>query len=104
MINGELTSDKELWADEVAKFGAHRFNDDANDFQNQASRLETLQTVSQNEVLDGIFVPTLDMFNVLSCRTRMKEGTCAGVDTAPPEVYRALPCYVVYKIFEQYFC
>ena len=58
-----------------------------------------LAAVSRNVVLDGRQAPALRMFDVVSGRARLRCGTAAGADGGPPEIYRALPYYLVYKIW-----
>ena len=65
-------------------------------------RLMQLDGVSRNEILDGRKPPDLPMFNVVAGRANMPLNETPGADGAPHEIFRALPYYMVYKIWHSF--
>eukprot|EP00959_Pyramimonas_sp_CCMP1952_P291654 6100183-Pyramimonas_sp.AAC.1 len=98
-INGERTADRERWRHAAKVFGTTRFQDDENTLHVQEMRLGRWASRASNEILDGRRPPTLSAFSVLQGRARMKAGTAAGKDGAPPELYKALPFTAIVRFW-----
>ena len=83
-INGFPTSDRQLWLQEAYRFGRSRFGCSANHFEAQRTRMALATSQAKAQRIDGRSTPALSPFSVVSGRARLKPGTSAGSDNAPP--------------------
>ena len=99
-INGHYTSDWQRWLQEAHRFGCSRFGCSSNTLVGQRKRMALAISSVKGQRIDGRSTAALSPFAVVSGRARLKSGTSAGSDDAPPEIYKGLP-YVLLISFIQ---
>ena len=101
-VDGQATSDRQIWMDGAVRFGRERFGDETNTFEVQRDRLVRLGGAGQGYRLDGIQPPSISPFAVVNARAHMKSATAAGSEGTPPEVYKELPYAVLINFWKHF--
>ena len=104
IINGRKSFDRSEWVRAARDFGAERFSDVDNNLEHQSRRLASLNSHVQNERLDGTFRATLEFWDTVQARAKIKFGGAAGSDGNTSDIFKELPfltLYHVHKIFSE---
>ena len=103
-IHGHISYDRDRWLEAAVQFGENRFGDESNSPEVQAERLELLQAGAKADRLDGRIPGSLDFWDTLQARARMRPGKAAGVDGLPSDVFlqlRFLAVAHVHRMFQE---